>query len=61
MTFYRIQQADRDAADLVIVELVGYRSDEQDEDHEAGAILVCPARIVSVTPISDDIVNRIYA
>jgi hypothetical protein len=107
MTFYRIQPAHRDAADLldkttwqsrnwsdawsepqygvsvcdsidslvqyfrraggyvddsmVIVELVGYRSYEQDEDHEAGAILVFPTRIVSVTPVSDDILNRIYA
>lgn len=46
---------------MVVVELVGCRSDDEDEDHAAGAILVCPTRIVSVTPVTDDIIDRIYA
>lgn len=47
--------------DMVLVELHGYRSDDTDEDHHAGAILVCPTRIVSVTPLSADIIDRIDA
>ena len=105
MTFYRIQPADRDVADLldettwqsrnwndewaeprhgvsvcddidalveyfrtaggyvdedmVLVTLHGYRSDDQDEDHENGAVLVCPTRIISAVPVPADIIARI--
>lgn len=46
---------------MVVVELIGCRSGEQDEDHAAGAILVCPTRIVSVTPVAADLIDRICA
>lgn len=45
--------------DMVLVTLEGYRSDDQDEDHESGAILICPTRIVSVVPVPADIIARI--
>jgi hypothetical protein len=47
--------------DCVVVELDGYYSHEDDEDAHAGALLVCPTRIVSVTPVSDELIARIYA
>jgi hypothetical protein len=106
MTYYRIQPADRDTADLldeatwqscnwsdpwaeprygvsvcgslddlvdyfraasgyvddtmVVVELLGDLSDEDDEDAHVGALLVCPSRIVSVEPVTTDLLARIY-
>ncbi|GAA2360714.1 hypothetical protein Cme02nite_37980 [Catellatospora methionotrophica] len=45
----------------VVVELDGYHSDDTDEDAHAGALLVCPTRIVSVTPVSAELIDRIYA
>lgn len=47
--------------DCVLVELDGHYSHDDDEDAHAGALLVCPTRIVSVTPVSDELIDRIYA
>lgn len=45
--------------DMALVTLHGYIADDQDEDHENGAILIHPTRIVSVEPLSADIIARI--
>lgn len=37
----------------VLIELQGDESDDEDHDSEAGAVLVHPTRIVSVTPIEE--------
>jgi hypothetical protein len=42
-----------------IVELVGPISDERDLDADAGALLICPERIVSVAPLDPSIVEAI--
>lgn len=47
--------------DCVVVELDGYHSDDTDEDAHVGALLVCPTRIVSVTPVNAELIDRIYA
>jgi hypothetical protein len=45
--------------DMVLVTLHGYHSDDQDEDHERGAILVCPTRIISAVPVPAEMIARI--
>lgn len=45
--------------DMVLVTLHGYLSDDQDEDHENGAILICPTDIISAVPVPADIIARI--
>lgn len=45
--------------DMVLVTLHGYRADEQDHDHERGAILIRPIRVVSAVPVPADIIARI--
>lgn len=47
--------------DCVLVELDGYYSHDDDEDAANGALLVCPTAIISVTPVSDELIARIYA
>lgn len=47
--------------ETVLVELDGHYSHDTDEDAHAGAILICPTRIVSVIPTPDDLIERIYA
>jgi hypothetical protein len=44
---------------MVLVTLHGYHSDDQDEDHERGAILVCPTRIISAVPVPAEMIARI--
>ena|SRR5690242_1271321 len=44
---------------LVLVELEGDESDEQDDDHAEGACLVFPTRIVAVRPVPADMVATI--
>ncbi len=44
---------------LVIVEVDGELSDEDDEDAAEGALLVLPTRIVSVRPLDDDMIAAI--
>jgi len=45
----------------VVVEMEGPVSEERDLDADAGALLVCPERIVSVTPLDPSIVEAIRA
>jgi hypothetical protein len=44
-----------------MVELEGPISEERDLDADAGALLVCPERIVSVTPLDSTVVEAIRA
>lgn len=46
-------------ATLVIVELDGDLSDEADDDHAEGALLIFPTRIVSVRPVPADMIAAI--
>lgn len=43
----------------VVVELEGTISEERDLDADAGALLICPERIVSVTPLDPALVKEI--
>jgi hypothetical protein len=45
----------------VMVELEGPLSEERDLDADAGALLVCPERIVSITPLDPTVVEAIRA
>jgi len=45
----------------VVVELEGPISEERDLDADAGALLVCPKRIVSVAPLDPAVVEAIRA
>ncbi len=45
----------------VLVELEGPISEERDLDADDGALLVCPERIVSVTPLDPSVVETIRA
>lgn len=45
--------------DMVLVTLHGCLSHDQDEDHENGAILICPTGIISAIPVPADIIARI--
>lgn len=44
----------------VIVELDATSSDDQPEDAEIGEVLVHPTAILSVTPVTEDIIATIY-
>lgn len=46
---------------FVVVELDGTWSDDEDEDAELGALLVHPAQIISVTPITEKLLDMIDA
>lgn len=45
----------------VVVELDGYDADEDDQDAHLGARLIIPTEIVSVTPITDELLDLILA
>jgi hypothetical protein len=45
----------------VLVELEGPISEERDLDADAGALLVCPERIVAVTPLDPAVIETIRA
>lgn len=45
----------------VIVELDGYYSPHQDEDHHLGAILICPTAVLSVTYVTTEFLDLVYA
>jgi len=55
-----IRLSGADPYDAVIVEVSGPLSGDQAEDADAGEVLVCPTEILSVTPVTDDIIARIY-
>jgi len=59
VAYYRLAGGDPDGC--VLVELAGSRADVLDHDHEAGAVLIYPSAILSVTPVPADILDRIYA
>lgn len=46
--------------DCVIVEMVAEVADDMDHDHEHGAVLVYPVRIVSVQPLTNAMIAHIY-
>ena len=48
-------------ADMVIVELDGSLSDEQDDDAVEGAELIIPTRVISVRPLTADEIAEILA
>lgn len=48
-------------AEMVIVELAGDLSDEQDEDAHRGAHLIIPTEVVSVRPLTDAEIAEILA
>jgi hypothetical protein len=41
-------------ATLVMVEVTGSLSDEEDEDAAEGALLIIPTKVLSVRPLADD-------
>ncbi|MEV8439203.1 hypothetical protein AB0425_17650 [Actinosynnema sp. NPDC051121] len=47
--------------DTVLVELDADRADDLDHDHELGAVLVHPYRIVSTTPTPEHVIDAILA
>lgn len=53
------QVAGGDLDDAVIVEMDATRSTDRDHDADLGAVLVHPYRIVSVTPVTDEIAEQI--
>ncbi|MEV6818457.1 hypothetical protein AB0M72_06850 [Nocardiopsis dassonvillei] len=50
-----------DLSDVVLVELEGEYSDDEGHDAHLGEWLILPSRIVSATPLSDEIRERIHA
>lgn len=55
------QIAGGDLTDTVIVEMAGFRSTDDGHDAELGEVLVHPDVILSVTPVTDEIIDRILA
>ncbi len=49
--YFKRREADLDGCVIIVMD--AYEADEKDVDHEQGAILVWPQRIVSVTPVED--------
>jgi hypothetical protein len=50
-------EREADIADCVVVEMEADIADEEDWDHQRGAILVYPRRIISVTPLDPQLVE----
>lgn len=53
--------AEKDAEDegKIVVEVEGPVSDDRDLDADAGALLVCPERIIAVTPLDPQLIREI--
>ncbi|MDF2969265.1 MAG: hypothetical protein K0Q93_3043 [Nocardioidaceae bacterium] len=59
IAYFQLVGGDLDGT--VLVELDATRAHDLDHDHEVGAILVHPHRIVSVTPTPEHVVTAILA
>jgi hypothetical protein len=58
---YLADKPDAQFQGKVMVELEGPISEERDLDADAGALLICPERIVSVAPLDPSVVEAIRA
>jgi hypothetical protein len=54
-----LAEKDAELEGRIVVELEGTISEERDLDADAGALLVCPERVVAVSPLDLELIERI--